>query len=543
MRQCSDLRARVLKIMFNHLLKLRGNEVLQVRTLAKYEISAMVHEIGFDRFRTLVFQDQNTHFTGTAQPYTVSCISQALYDINTVVKRLERDETTAPQPANTAPSPTSVADTADDTSIGTRIASSYILEKDKVATFDTLGVASIQQPDLDSTELHQHPAKVYLKSMGNVISVLVPLLFLHPMISTLVGDALASMSDDFWREAEAAFTRPSHCVLASFSLDTKAYREEQEPPLRRPSDSRSLSNSSVRRGALLAGETVASIGRRVDSAPLASGTGAANAAMIPSSSPHGIEWSDWEKQIRKHRKELGAASYRMQAWVFEEKGVMVQCRLYVWSVILACALLASGGLVVGFNVGSRITGVDPFNITTYCWVLAAFVLLVAKSVRVHRWPWHDFLHFRVLCRSVSELSSVTGIDEQLVMAYLLHMGTTNVLTTRGPYNSVFGSRSDDGFSIDRPLSLWTMLFSGIWVIEVESLHGKGLVCLDLPHLQGVRAVPGQAGNTPTEGLICSRLREQVVNPQTGLLQIPLERGVFEKYRTIGVYGDAEAVFV
>lgn len=57
MRQCSDLRARVLKIMFNHLLKLRGNEVLQVRTLAKYEISAMVHEIGFDRFRTLVFQD------------------------------------------------------------------------------------------------------------------------------------------------------------------------------------------------------------------------------------------------------------------------------------------------------------------------------------------------------------------------------------------------------------------------------------------------------------------------------------------------------
>lgn len=261
---------------------------------------------------------------------------------------------------------------------------------------------------------------------------------------------------------------------------------------------------------------------------------------MASSSPTG-------RSIRKHRKELGAASYRMQAWMFEEKGVMVQCRLYVWSVILACALLASEGLVVGFNVGSRITGVDPFHITTYCWVLAAFVLLVAKSVRVHKWPWNDFLHFRVLCRSVSELSSVTGIDEQLVMAYLLQMETTNVLTTRGLYNSVFGSRSDDGFydgfSIDRPLSLWTMLFSGIWVIEVESLHGKGLVCLDLRRLQDVRAVPGQAGNTPTEGLICSRLREQVVNPQTGLLQIPLERGVFEKYRTIGVYGYAEAVFV
>lgn len=45
------------------------------------------------------------------------------------------------------------------------------------------------------------------------------------------------------------------------------------------------------------------------------------------------------------------------------------------------ALLVIGGLVVGFVVGERIS-VDPFNITMFCWALAAFLLLVAKAIRV-----------------------------------------------------------------------------------------------------------------------------------------------------------------
>lgn len=65
---------------------------------------------------------------------------------------------------------------------------------------------------------------------------------------------------------------------------------------------------------------------------------------------------------------------------------MVQCRLYVSAVVALSASLVIGGISIGITVGDRIPGVDPFNITTYCWVLAAFVLLVFKSIRVRDWP-------------------------------------------------------------------------------------------------------------------------------------------------------------
>lgn len=95
------------------------------------------------------------------------------------------------------------------------------------------------------------------------------------------------------------------------------------------------------------------------------------------------------------------------------------------------------------------------------------------------WPWNDFLHGRVLCKSVSELSSVTGIDGQLILAKLLQDESISFLETRGPYNTVFRRHSEDGFSIDRPISIWTMLLSGLIMIEVELARGRGLVCLDL----------------------------------------------------------------
>lgn len=100
---------------------------------------------------------------------------------------------------------------------------------------------------------------------------------------------------------------------------------------------------------------------------------------------------------------------------------MLQCRLYVSAVMALCCVLVTGGIGLGVTVGDRITGVNPFNITTYCWILAAFVALVAKSVRVRvrEWPWNDFLHGQVRCASVSELSSVTRIREQMIIAYLL----------------------------------------------------------------------------------------------------------------------------
>ncbi|KAI1780016.1 hypothetical protein F4818DRAFT_401492 [Hypoxylon cercidicola] len=227
---------------------------------------------------------------------------------------------------------------------------------------------------------------------------------------------------------------------------------------------------------------------------------------------------------------------------------MVKCKAYVCTFMFFCALLVAGSVAVGVAVGQRISGVDPFNITTYCWVLAAFILLVAKSVRVQDWPWNDFLHGRVLCKSVSELSSVTRIKDQLILAKLLQDESISFLETRGPYNTVFRRNSEDGFSIDRPISIWTMLLSGLIMIEVELTRGRGIVCLDLrrgtkyEHIQNL-------GNprfmSDTEFIHCNRLldnKEQDAHTHDHPNKIRLAKGDMVWLRARGFYGNKHAKF-
>ncbi|KAH9234418.1 hypothetical protein K456DRAFT_52721 [Colletotrichum gloeosporioides 23] len=146
-----------------------------------------------------------------------------------------------------------------------------------------------------------------------------------------------------------------------------------------------------------------------------------------------------------------------------------------------CGGLVTGGLLAGFLVGERITGVDPFNLTMFCWIIAGFIILVAKSIRVATWPWRDFLLGRVTTRSVSELASVTGLDEQYIILHLLSQQASLPLNIRGPYNSVFswGEELDTGFSIDVQPTVRTLFASGIIVLEVLSSGGPALICIDL----------------------------------------------------------------
>lgn len=225
---------------------------------------------------------------------------------------------------------------------------------------------------------------------------------------------------------------------------------------------------------------------------------------------------------------------------------MVQCRLYVSSLVALCAVLVGGGLSIGVTVGERISGFDPFNITTYLWVLAAFVLLFAKSVRVQSWPWNDFLHGRVLCKSVSELSSVTGVKDQLIMAKLLQDESFSVLNTRGPYNVVFERKADDGFSIDRPLSTWTMLLSGLIMIEVETARGRGLVCLEhrgSTRYRLIRNLGEDESDSETKFIYCDNLSGENQNEQGQFQKVKLKVGSFSWMRAIGFYGNKFTKFV
>ncbi|KAK3387817.1 hypothetical protein B0H63DRAFT_542267 [Podospora didyma] len=198
-----------------------------------------------------------------------------------------------------------------------------------------------------------------------------------------------------------------------------------------------------------------------------------------------------------------AQQRQTEGWAIEEMAISVGCLRYTLGVMSACALLVAGGLLAGFLVGSRIDGVDPFNLAMFSWIIAGFSLLVAKSVRVAEWPWRDFLKGRVTCRSVQELASVTGLDEQVIITHLLSLESRTPLRTRGPYNVMFNKAGEDGFSIDVSPRVDTLAASGIIIVEVLAARGPVLVCLD------IRPGPGD-DNLRFDTLVHSQFEERTM---------------------------------
>ncbi|KAL7273238.1 hypothetical protein RUND412_003923 [Rhizina undulata] len=194
----------------------------------------------------------------------------------------------------------------------------------------------------------------------------------------------------------------------------------------------------------------------------------------------------------------------MDEWIYEESSVIVYCGLYVWSVIAGAVVLVVGGLAIGLTVSNRIKGVDPL--------------------------------------------SVTGINEQLILAKLLHdEQLTTILNTRSPYNQVFQRKSEgsSGFSIDRPLCTHTMLLSGLTPLKVVTPQGHALVCLDARRGTYLRVVEHR-GLDGMEHLVCddiNRPRTQTAK-QPQALRLQLQKSKELRWKKVqGVYNNLDAVFV
>ncbi|KAK4149526.1 hypothetical protein C8A00DRAFT_37878 [Chaetomidium leptoderma] len=427
--QCGIFRFGMIEVLMNLILRVRGDSRLVRVSYSSYEISAIVYTTGFGSFQTLVFQDRDNNLNGISERTLVNSARHAFGQLDATVRHIKEASTrTAAE-----------SEKGDEESIGTQITWAYVVDNDSEPNQESSSVDLLVQE------------RVQLGSMSNAISVIVPLLFASPKLvghmDTMLEDIVARAH---YLELQQGPDRkhtssPSTRYTASFCLDTREHRAVQARCGEK--DSKSLSNSLIRRNGLLSGRGITQIGRVNTFAGDWSGRDSEEQRRAAEERQAALS------QIKKHQAELEAASKIMKTWVLEEKGVMVQCKVYVLSVMAACALLIAGGIAVGITVGERINGVDPFNITTYCWVL------VAKSVRVHEWPWNDFLRGRVLCRSVSELSSVTGMHAQLSIAYLLECEETSFLETRGPFHVAFRRKGDDGFSIDEPLTMWTLLCS------------------------------------------------------------------------------------
>ncbi|KAL8381777.1 hypothetical protein RB595_005845 [Gaeumannomyces hyphopodioides] len=522
----------VTEMLFYLVVSLRGTNRMVRTALTSYEICALIYETGVERFRTLVFQDQNGDFFGTSHAAELNCAGGVIRMLSQIVEHIAAEDRSnqsrggASAGSNHAGGHDNNADQDDTKSVGTEISWSYV-------------------PGDSGSRSLQLPQRLPLSSMSRVVAVIVPMILASPHLTHSIRDFMNMVtSTDLMQERkQEGKVKPrtfGNNYSAFFCMTTREYHDNQAD--RESDEAKSLSNSLMRRNNLLGGKDITTIGRNVSFGPLK-----ATPVLDP------VEDRDTKTaldRIQRHQTELDRARYKMSKWILEEKGVMVQCGVFVTSLMLVCAVLVTGGIAVGVTVGERIPGVDPFNITTYCWVMAGFLLLVAKSIRVHQWPWNDFLRGRVLCTSVSELSSVTGINGQLIIAHLLQEEANTFLQTRGPFNAVFRRRSDVGFSIDIPISMWTMLICGLIMIEVESADGRGLVCLDVRG-RGVAFIENLGTIVPkkdgADRIYCRSLPDQKVRgadhhkaPHRVRLNVG---GEMAWRRAIGFYGIREAEFV
>lgn len=532
-------------------MSLRGTNNLRTALSTSYEICAMLYKTGYRNFPVFLFQDIDGEYLGSSSDEKIN-VSHASFQVaNLAVEGLanrrqlrknnmQSDNGTAGSSAN-GRSPDSAKNTTAQPASPSNPSTSNIdtspppSPNDPKSVDTTIDWFYTAQPGSSASG----PKRMRLNTMSDVITVMVPLTLVSPIVVKRVTkffEVFSFMSENIEGEKTVLY-RPTE-FKASFCLGTAEYRKMWADQPGRGYVSQ-LSASLVARDTLLSLHPDRQNPRRVWTMDMELPT------SEPSHEERERELREEQQQIQHSLKQFEQASKRMKEWIFEENGVRVRCDWYVGAVSAAATVLVLGGMAAGIMIGERLPGVDPFNITTFSWVLAAFIILIAKSVRVASWSWWDFLHRQVLCRSVSELSAVTGIEDQLILARLLQEESGTPFQTRGPYNTVFSSKASggDGFSIDQPLNIRTMLLSGLIMIQVQSIyHGSFLVCLDLRRGTEANAVfpSWRSVEVGEDRIVSDRLIDE---PSKGTMhRIILKKKNIAWGRTIGVYGRKDAVF-
>ncbi|KAJ2993041.1 hypothetical protein NUW58_g1964 [Xylaria curta] len=531
------------------LLSLRGVKRHKAASTTSYELCARLYQTGFHNFRGLVFQDLNGEYFGSSKEENIT-IAQSVFEVlnsavNGIVKPKSGYQGRPDHRQSLGPSPDGLpqrvlADRSkishrrgQFTTVGTFISWSY--------TSDVLSDEPQSKESKPSVIpiTNDRPKSHDIRSLNETITVMVPLVMSNPivigMITEFVGlivQTSQAISDNTQDQVEVA---QGTKFTASFSLTTQGYVESWKKS--RHSASSQLSKAPMGRDKLFSGNT---------SEDILKGPLALDLPTAIGHSERGRQTKDEQERYMKWERGIGDVKRRMNEWVFEETGVRVSCGLYVWSVLTIATTLVAGGIASGLTIQERMPGVDPFNIATFSWVVAGFIILIAKSARVGDWSWRDFLQRQVLCRSVSELHHVTGIDSQLIIAKLIHDESSNRLRTRGPYNCVFTRRTEilEGFSIDRPVSVDTMLLSGLIMVQVQApYYGEFLVCLDVRKGTAVHSIKRNSDPTEEKSYIASNTVPNFSLSQSESPRVSLCRGKPHWRQVIGIYGRRDCLSI
>ncbi|RYP32533.1 hypothetical protein DL767_005145 [Monosporascus sp. MG133] len=416
----------------------------------------LVYDIGFEGFKTVLFQDRDLEYSASSDRDVLNTTQSALIILHQILTQLQASKTRRP-----------------------------INDHDQ--TVVEWAYHELEEPGIRTVKPSQLvPQAIPLDSMADIVTVMVPFAFTSPMLlaeftkfRTMM--ALTGGVKDVVRSfQEGQFG--TYCRLYTRDFDREA-KSREILRLSQAFECRTFSRC-----------------RLVDKMEDGS-----------SSFLHTAEENRGATEHESLEKELIKCSVKMNGWLIDESSVTVACRRYVSGVMFTALVLAAGGLTIGFTVGERIQGVDPFNLATYTWVLAAFVILICKAVLVENWAWSDFLQFKVRCKSVSELAATTQMDEQVIIAKLLHDDCGDgILVTRGPFNSVFRrqANSEDGFSIDVKIKPITLILSGLAPLKVVTPRGHAIVCLD--HRRGTfLAFVEHEGVKDKEHLVCDDIDRHI----------------------------------
>jgi hypothetical protein len=366
--------------------------------------------------------------------------------------------------------------------------------------------------------------RVNLTNLAQIIAVMIPVLLTSSEIISVLRSSLSSLGGLLSIDVEEHLTPRSPSFTAMVSLRTKTF-ENNSPSCLPGAEFRSLSQSLL-----------AHPDRQVSH------------SRIPSST---VAWSNIPADQVQHRlDEVQERRARLAAdgqdWDIEEMAVRVKCGKYVYLVLGIAGFLVAGGLAAAFTIGDRVEGVDPFNIASFSWLLAGFIILIAKSIRVTEWPWRDFLLGRVTCRSLSELRAVTSANEQDLILYLLTKEPESVLITRGPYNRLFTRKEEQapagGFSIDIKPEVRTLIAAGLIFVVVALRHGgTALVGLDLRRGSENRTSIAHTGDE--QATVCRYPpkpsdKEKLQDVMLNHLQLPADKKVVWN-RVLGFYHSPE----
>lgn len=237
------------------------------------------------------------------------------------------------------------------------------------------------------------------------------------------------------------------------------------------------------------------------------------------------------------RRRMAKAMKEFQTWMIDETSIIIPHKLYAWGFLGGSAVVVFGGLAMGLTVGDRITGVDPLGLASYCWLFAGFVLLVAKSLRVENWPWSRFFRGQVVCKSVSEVHSVTGMDTQIILAILLRLEPKMSLIKRGPFNAVFSKRGAEGFAIDVPLHTSTLIEGGLILVKVQSVVGDALIGIHSDLWTRYDSVSPKGDNALEDRVVC----KDFLDPGTWISKAEkfplytLSRDDIQWFRVVGLF--------